>query len=168
MKIAIINPFQFRYARGIEHATWALANQFVRRGTWVDLLTWTWPESVQWGTVIPGLKVKRVPNFRYGMRWLTVPYYFGWLAATRYDWVLIYFAGYGEATALGLLKLVRRQRTCVVLQYPGDLVPHRYQEFRHFALARRADQMIAASQYVARGAGKWFARKCQVISNGVD
>jgi glycosyltransferase involved in cell wall biosynthesis len=168
VKIAIINPFQFRYARGIERLTWALASHLIRRGTCVDLLTWKWPEPVQWGATPRGMNVKQVPHFRYGMRWAAVSHYVSWLAAGNYDWVLIYFAGYGEAPALGMLNLIRRQRTCVVLQYPGDLVPHRYREFEHFALARRADQMIAVSHHVANGAARWFARKCQVVGNGVD
>jgi glycosyltransferase involved in cell wall biosynthesis len=167
-RIAIIEPFQLRFARGIERFTWALATHMARRGVLVDVLTWKWPEPRDWGAIPPGVAIKQVPDFRYYRAWASVPYYVTWLANGNYDWVLVYFSGYGEGAALRILEAIRPQRCCVVLQYPCEQVPLRYREFERSGVARRADRMIAASSYVARGARDRFHRACDVIGNGVD
>lgn len=168
MKIAIIHPFQFRYARGIERYTWSLSAALSSHGVQVDLLTWSWPHEVSWGDVPPLVRVRRVPNYRYLMARACIPFYLKWLLQERYDWVMVFFAGYGEAETLRILRQLREQRYCVVFQFPREQVPHRYREFAQTGLAGGADRLIAVSSYVARGVQEHFERECQVIGNGVD
>ncbi|MBC7261362.1 MAG: glycosyltransferase family 4 protein [Chloroflexi bacterium] len=168
MKIAIIHPFQFRYGRGIERFTWSLSAALSARGVQVDLLTWRWPDEVHWGDLPPRVRVRRVPGFRYFMARACVPFYLKWLLQGQYDWVMLFFAAYGEAETLRVLSRLRQQRHCVVFHFPREQVPHRYREFERSGLARRADRLIAVSTYVARGVQEQFGRECQVIGNGVD
>lgn len=168
MKIAIIHPFQFRYARGIERFVWSLSAAFAARSVQVDLLTWRWPNEVHWGDVTPHVRVRRVPDLRYFMARVCVPFYVKWLLQDHYDWVMLFFAGYGEAETLRILNRLRHQPYCVVFHFPREQVPHRYREFERSGLARRADRLIAVSSYVARGVEEQFGRGCQVIGNGVD
>jgi len=168
MKIAIIHPFQFRLARGIERFTWSLSAALSDRQVEVDLLTWRWPDEVSWGDVPPHVRVRRVPDLRYFMARVCVPFYLKWLLQGHYDWVILFFAGYGEAETLRILTRLRPQRYCVVFHFPREQVPHRYREFERSDLARRADRLIAVSSYVARGVEEQFGRECRVIGNGVD
>lgn len=168
MKIAIIHPFQFRLARGIERFTWSLSTALSDRGVQVDLLTWRWPDEVCWGGVPPHVRVRRVPGFRYFMARVCIPFYLKWLLWGHYDWVILFFAGYGEAATLRILSRLRPQRYCIVFHFPREQVPHRYREFERSGLARRADRLIAVSSYVARGVEEQFGRECHVIGNGVD
>ena len=168
MKIAIISPFLLRYARGIERFTQCLSESLVCHNMEVDLLTWQWPDPVSWEPLLPNVRVRQVPYLRYFMRWIAVPYYLSWLAHERYDWVMLFFAGYGEAETLSLLRRLRKQPYCVVFHFPCQQVSHRYAEFERFGLARRADRLVAVSRYVARGVEAQFDQECAVIGNGVD
>jgi phosphatidylinositol alpha-1,6-mannosyltransferase len=97
-------------------------------------------------------------------RW-AAPFYWWWLRQTHYDWVIVAFAGYGEATAL---RHSSRQAICVILHYPYQQVPHRYAEFKATGLAARATLLVGVSQFTARGAEAFFGKPCHVIPNGVD
>jgi glycosyltransferase involved in cell wall biosynthesis len=167
-KLAIISPFQNRYPRGVERFSWELGCAFVGRGVGVDILTWAWPNPCEWGEAPPGLRVRRVPYFRYYPHHLAVPFYASWLARGGYDWVMVYWGGYGEAAALRLSRLVRRQRVCLVLHFPREQVPYRYNEFEWTGLARDADLIVGVSEYVTRGARAQFERPCATVDNGVD
>ena len=80
---------------------------------------------------------------------------------------MIFFAGYGEAATLNLLRRFRHQRICIVFHFPYEQVPHRYAEFAHSGLVQRADAVVAVSEYVARGVKAHLERDCAVIGNGV-
>ena len=79
-KLAIISPFQDRYPRGVERFSWELGCAFVGRGIDVDILTWAWPNPCEWGVAPLGLRVRRVPYFRYCPQYFAVPFYTSWLA----------------------------------------------------------------------------------------
>jgi glycosyltransferase involved in cell wall biosynthesis len=168
LKIAMLSPFQLRLPRGIERYAWSLAQELALRDVEVDLLTWNWPRPVSWGVPHPRVRVRRMPYTRYFMAGAAVAYYAYWLLRRRYDWVMLFFAGYGEAEAMRVLRALRPQRYAVVFQFPYEQVPHRYREFERDRLAQRAEQRIAVSQYVARGVEARFGRPCAVIGNGVD
>jgi phosphatidylinositol alpha-1,6-mannosyltransferase len=87
------------------------------------------------------------------------------LLLQRFDFVWIFFAGYGEAEALALLP---RQRYGVVFHYPFDEVPHRYDEFRRYHLIDRAAQVVSVSQLVADGVCEQLGCASAVIHHGVD
>jgi glycosyltransferase involved in cell wall biosynthesis len=168
MRLAILHPFQFSLARGIERFTWALSESLTSREVTVDLLTWRSRKPVNWGAVPARMRIRQVPSIRYFRHWTAVPYYVNWLRSERYDWVMLFFAGYGEAEAMYALRRLRHQRYCVVFHYPREQVPHRYAEFERLGLARHADQLIAVSECVARGVEAQFGRSCAVVVNGVD
>jgi len=165
MRIAFIHPFLFRYARGIERFTLNLGNQLAARGLDVELLTWRWGKKYRLKQTHPDITVKELPTSRYYAAKAIIPFYVFELLRGQYDLVWIYFAGYGEAAALNLLK---RQRFGIVLHYPVEQVLHRYQEFQRAGLIERAAHVVAVSEYVARGAETTFQRRPTVIHHGVD
>jgi len=165
MRVAIIHPFLFHLARGIERFTYNLANSLTQRDIEVHLLTWRWDDNVQIDTLDPRVFVHQIPTSRYYAATAVIPFYFLDLVSQHYDFVWIFFAGYGEAEAL---TLARRQKFGIILQYPYALVPHRYREFQRYGLAQRAAQIVSVSQFVADGAQQAFDRKSIVIPNGVD
>lgn len=168
MRLAILHPFLLRFRRGIERFEWSLAGELSKRGVDVDLLTWSWDDSIDWGAIPSRVRIQQVPYSRYIMDRVATPFYLKWLLGERYDWVMIFFAGYGEAEALNLLRLFRQQRICIVFHFPNEQVPHRYDEFAHSGLVPRADAIVAVSEYVARGVKSRLGRDCAVIGNGVD
>src|SRR5581483_5216358 len=165
MRVALIHPFLFRYARGIERFTFNLSNALSARGVEVHLLTWQWQDKVQIDLLRECIQVHVMPTSRYYAAQAVIPFYAWHLARQKYDWVWIYFAGYGEAQAL---TLSRHQRFGIVLHYPLAQVPHRYREFQKYGLARRAAQIVSVTQYVAQGADVFFGRQSAVIYYGVE
>jgi glycosyltransferase involved in cell wall biosynthesis len=165
MRVAIIHPFLYRYARGIERFTFNLANALARRGIEVHLLTWRWQQPIRIDALDPRVQVHWMPTSRYYAAKAIVPFYAWHLLTHRYDFVWIYFAGYGEAEAL---TLARRQRFGIVFHYPLIQVPHRYREFQRYGLARRAARIVSVSRYVADGVREFCGRDSMVIYNGVD
>lgn len=165
MRIAIISPFQLRLKRGIERANWSLATEFARQGVAVDLFVWGDLKPVSWGEVPERVRLRKVPYFRYYMARWAAPFYLWWLVRNHYDWAITAFAGYGEAMALQCIKNIN---ICMIIHYPYQQVPHRYEEFKTSGLARRAKLLIGVSQFIARGAETYFGKPCHVIPNGVD
>ncbi len=166
MKIAVISPFQFRAARGIERFVWSLAEAFSAQKVEVSLFTWQWPNPVNWGALPTGVRVLQVPYSRYYRERIAPFFYLAWLAKGQYDWIMPFFGTYGEATTLRFLP--RRTRTCIVFHFPREQVPHQYTAFERYQIARRADRLVAVSQYVADGVVAQFERPCAVIGNGVN
>ena len=111
-----------------------------------------------------------MPYIRYCAAGFAIPYYVLRLLKKKYDWIIIHFAGYGEAEALAAIRLFahRRQRYSIVFHFPREQVPHRYSEFEKYALARDANLLIGVSDYVAKGVRSQFDRPCVVVHNGVD
>lgn len=166
MKIAIISPFQFSAARGIERFVWSLSEAFSTQNVEVSLFTWRYPNPVSWGPPPTGIRVYQVPYTRYFRAKIAPFFYLTWLAKDRYDWVMAFFGTYGEVDTLRWLP--RRTRTCIVLHFPREQVAHQYAALERFRTARRADRLVAVSQYVADGVEAQFGRPCTVIGNGVN
>jgi glycosyltransferase involved in cell wall biosynthesis len=165
MRLGIIHPFLFRYARGIERFTFNLANALAQQAAEVHLLTWRWPNPVQIDSLGVRVQVHCLPTSRYFAAQAIVPFYVGALLRQACDFVWIFFAGYGEAEAL---TLVPSQRFGIVLHYPFSQVPHRYREFQRYRLARRADCIVSVSNFVAQGARAALGRESVVIQHGVN
>ncbi|MCL4486520.1 MAG: glycosyltransferase family 4 protein [Chloroflexi bacterium] len=165
MRVAFIHPFLFRYARGIERYTLNLANALVQSGIQPHLITWRWPSPVTIESLGPRVETHLLFTSRFYASKVIVPFYLAHLLRWRYDFVWIYFAGYGEAETLALM---RNQRYGIVFHYPYEQVPHRYREFRRYGLARRAERIVAVSQLVADGVREALGRESDVISHGVD
>ncbi len=165
MRLAIISPYQLRLKRGIERVNWSLAAEFAKQGAPTDLFVWGDPKPVSWGDLPDGVRFRKVPYSRYYMARWAVPFYWWWLRQVRYDWVVVAFAGYGEAAAL---RHSNRQKTCMILHYPYQQVLHRYVEFKATGLAQRAALLVGVSQFTARGAEAFFGKPCHAMPNGVD
>ncbi len=166
MKIAIISPFQFSAARGIERFVWSLSEAFSAQNVEVSLFTWHWPNPVSWGALPTGVRVYQMPYTRYYRARVAPFFYLAWLAQKRYDWVMPFFGTYGEVTTLRLLP--RRTRSCVVFHFPREQVMHQYVALERYHTAQRANRLIAVSQHVADGVEAQFGRPCMVIGNGVN
>ncbi len=165
MRVAFIHPFLFRYARGIERFTFCLANELARAGCDVHLVTWRWPHPLSIDALDPHVHVHTLPTSRYYAAEVVVPFYVWHLLKAHYDFVWVYFAGYGEAPALNLL---RRQRFGIVFHYPARDVPYRYRQFRRSGLGCRAAQVVSVSQYVADGVLQSLGQASHIIPHGVD
>lgn len=165
LRVAFIQPFLFRYARGIERYTFNLANEFARRGLETDLVTWTWPEALHIEELDKRISIWRFPTSRYFAAPAMVPFYVRHLLRHRYDFVWIAFAGYGEAEAL---MLAGKQAFGIVFHYPLAQVPHRYREFKRYGLAGRAAKFVSVSKHVAGGVREFFGRESAVVHHGVN
>ncbi len=164
MKIGIIHPYQFRVKRGIERFVWSLANEWLKNDIDVHILTWAWPQEIDWGPCFE-LQVHRLPYFRYYRSYSALPFYIYHLLRHRFDWVMLCHAGYGESKAL---QIAQPEQYAIIFQYPNELVPHRYEAFERHKLTERADLRIGVSSYVSQGVEQWFGLNCHTIPNGVD
>jgi glycosyltransferase involved in cell wall biosynthesis len=164
-RVAIIHPFLYRYARGIERFTFNLADALTARGVEVHLLTWCWKPSIRIDTLDSRVLVHIFPTSRYFAAKVIVPFYVMHLLRHAYDFVWIYFADYGEA---GALNLLRRQSFGIVFHYPYSQVPHRFREFQRTGLAKRAARVVAVSKFAAEGVLEQLGRECVIIRHGVD
>lgn len=152
-------------ARGIERYLYQLANALAACNVQVEILTWRWENPIQMDVLDPRVRVRILPTSRYFAAQAIVPFYVWHFTKEKYDYVWIFFAGYGEAEALAL---VPGQRFGIVLHYPYEQVPHRYREFKRYGLASRAADIVSVSQAVANGAREAFGRTSQVIPHGID
>ncbi|MCD4672298.1 MAG: glycosyltransferase family 4 protein [Anaerolineaceae bacterium] len=169
MRIAILSPFQFRLARGIERFTWSLAAALAKHDVEVDILTVSWPNGFDWGDMSPQVRVRKAPYWRYFVNRMAVPFYVFWMLRRRYDWVIINFADFGAPTTLNIVRRFRSQRFSIIFHFPHEQVKHRYQQFDETGLAHDAAQLFAVSDFVAGGVEQFFKdRKCAVVPNGVD
>ena len=142
LEIAIVSPFVFRLLRGIERFSINLANELAKLGQHVTLLTWDGPVKNTATLIAPDVRVIRLPTVRYyEAKWATIFYALEFLRH-RYDIVNLFFAGYGEAGSVRAGK--RRQNFAVnfIVDYPPDLVPHRFREFQTTGLVSQLDHVI--------------------------
>lgn len=166
MKVVFISPYLFRFRRGIERFTvdlgWALAQRDVQ----VHLLTWK--EDADW------FWEKSHPNLHVHV--LSLPPYFksfwaGWLYAWQLsrlkpDIVNVFFTWHGEEFAHKVFR--RFAATNLIIHYPAEQVPHRYQTLAKSRLAREANRVVAVSEYVAQGIEAYLERDPLIITSGVD
>jgi glycosyltransferase involved in cell wall biosynthesis len=155
-----------RYKRGIERYTWSLAGALAAQNVSVDLFTWQWSNGVNWGEPPAGVRVHQMPDTRYYHEKIAPLFYLLWLTQSHYDWVIVFFPGYGESTAIRFLR--RSTKVCIVFHFPPEVVPHLYTAFDRGGLAKRADQLVAVSWDVGKGVEAAFDKPCALIPNGVD
>jgi glycosyltransferase involved in cell wall biosynthesis len=168
VRITIVHPFLFKLARGIERYVVSLSGAFASHGIHVDVLTWKWQTEVEWAEIHPGVRFIKMPYVRYLAEKVAIVFYLLWLAFHRSDMIVVFFAGYGEALALRLLGLIRRQQYCIVFHFPVEQVPHRYKEFARYGFVQKASILVAVSEHTATGVRRLFRRPCHVIHNGTD
>jgi len=168
MRVAFIHPFLFRYPRGIERFLINLANALVRRGIDVHIITWRWPKPVQIGTLDPDVELHVMPTSRYYAATLMVPCYIWHLINHSYDFIWVFFAGYGEAQAITLVSKFRLLTYGVILHYPLAEVPHRYRQLKRSGFAEQAHTIVSVSDFVADGVKQFLGRETVVIPSAVD
>jgi len=168
VRIAIIHPYLYRLARGIERFVVDLSAALASNGVRVDILTWSWRKEVVWKDISQDVKTIKMPYIRFFADKFAIMFYVLQLAYRRYDMVIVFFAGYGESAALRLLRFIRCQPYCVVFHFPIEQVPHRYEEFARHHFAHKADILIAVSEHTATGVRRFFERDCRVVYNGTD
>ena len=167
--ILFIEPFLFRFARGIERFTQDLANNLVKRGFNVSILCWKVNPKYHLTKLDPHVRVVEVPTFRYYAAVTAIAFYLIHLLRNQYDVVNIFFAGYGESEAISLGKLFGlKSKINVIFHYPYVQVPHRYQEFSRYGFLPRTDILIATSKFVQRWIDKALKQESMVITSGVD
>ena len=109
-----------------------------------------------------------MPQLHYfESRWASL-FYVGFLAHFKPDVVVVYFAGYGEALSLALMKSILRPAVVFIVGYPFDLVPHRFDEFKSSGLAGLLSAIVVKSKHMVAGVEEFFQRDVLVIPNGVD
>jgi glycosyltransferase involved in cell wall biosynthesis len=167
LRIAFISPFLFRYARGIERFTISLANQLAALDQDVTLLTYGSRDQLPAPKIGDGVSVVSVPPIRYFAAQWAAPFYARALRRGRFDLVNVFFAGYGEASAL---RLAKRGSMIVnfIAGYPFEQVPHRFEEFSRSGLAARLDGIVVKSRFMAPAIESFFGRSVEVIPNGID
>src|SRR5262249_11352749 len=139
-----------------------------RLGAEVDILTWRWPKPVLIDRLAEGVRVRVLPTAPYYSARCIIPWYVYYLVKENYDFVWIFFAGYGEAESLSLASVFRDLRYGVILHSPYSQVPHRSRELRRCGCLRRARRVVAVSRFVADGVRRAFGRPSHIIGSGVD
>ncbi|MCC6444210.1 MAG: glycosyltransferase family 4 protein [Armatimonadetes bacterium] len=168
MRICFISPYLLRFPRGIERCNIDLANAMARLGESVSILTWNEPGGKLISPLDPEVRLYKVPYVRYLQEKWAIPFYAAHLIAHRYDAVVIFFAGHGEAEGLWLARKFRSVPIYVILGYPYELVPRRYEEFRRFGLDRALISILPVSPALKPKIEEFFGREALVIPNGVD
>jgi glycosyltransferase involved in cell wall biosynthesis len=168
MRLAFIHPFLYRYPRGIERFLFRLVDALARLGVDVDVLTWRWPDPVAIDDLNPRVRIRALPTSRYFAARCMIPVYAYYLLKEAYDFVWVFFAGYGEAESLALASVFRDVPYGVTFHYPYNQVPHRYHEFRRYGCVRRARRVVSTTRFVAEGVHQAFGLPSSVITPGVD
>lgn len=167
VRICFLHKFIYQMPRGIETLVVSLANELTALGDEVTIVTAR-------GNVAPNVaineqvKVIAHPRSRYFEARMLAPFYLSTLATRHFDMVIIFFADYGEATSLHMLRLLRDQPFLIYLCYPLDSTLPRYQSFKQTGLATRAQRIIADSGYIASGAEDFFGREVAIIPPGIS
>jgi glycosyltransferase involved in cell wall biosynthesis len=166
LRIALMSPFIFRLARGIERFTVNLANRLVELGQEVTIITRAASGRSAAPAIDPRVRVRAAPSMRYFESWWSVPFYVSFLRRAPYDVVNVFFAGYGEAEALRFAG--RPFRINFIAGYPLEQVPHQFEEFYRRGLANRLDRVVVKSQFMAEPTARFFRSPVEVIPNGID
>ena len=167
LRVAFISPFQLRLRRGIERSVLNLASQFAVLGQKAAIFSW--------GGEIPrdeilqeNVQLYSMPQLRYfESRWASL-FYAGFLVHFKPDVVVVYFAGYGEAMSLALMKPILKPTVAFIVGYPFDLVPHRFSEFQSAGLGGSLAAILVKSKHMVAQVEAFFQRDVRVIPNGVD
>ena len=167
MKIALLNIHTFRTRRGIETLVISLANALVRPGVEVSILAGG-PRVTPLVRPAPDVRVRTFRTGRYYEAPAIVPFYAADLIRQRYDWVIAFFADFGEARALQFAAPFVRPRLALYLTYPIKSAPHRYATFQRWGWGRRADCILADASLTAREGEAFFGRPVAVVPGGTD
>lgn len=168
LSVAIISPFQLRVRRGIEASACNLASHLVALGQSVTLLCWSGPLPCDRNFLEAGGNYCIMPSFRYlEAKWAAL-FYAQTFLRLEPNIVLVHFAGYGEAAALGMTRLIWRPSVVFVVGYPFELVPHRFVEFKAWRLDQHLAGIVIKARHMAPSIAQFFGQQVYYIPNGVD
>jgi len=173
MRIALAHAHVFRFARGIERYTVALAGALAGLGVDATIVTLQQPSvpPLRYAELDPRVRVHTLPNPRYYTAATTIPLYLAdFLRDGGYDHILLSFGLNGEGLAARLAAALPGSRTrySIVFHFPYEASPARFREFQRFGLLDHAAHRIAVSAYVAAAVRERLHASCAVIPEGVD
>ncbi len=173
MRIALAHAHVFRFARGIERYTVALAGALADLGVEATIVTLQQPSvpPLRYAELDPRVRVHTLPNPRYYTAASTIPLYLAdFLRDGGYDHILLSFGLNGEGLAARLAAALPGSHTrySIVFHFPYEASPARFREFRRFGLLDHATQRIAVSAHVAAAVRERLHASCTVIPEGVD
>lgn len=168
LRVAFISPFVFRLARGIERFTINLANQLAQLDQDITIIAHDPDGRKATPAISRDVRVRRVPTFRYFEEQAVVPFYASELLRSRFDIVNVFFAGYGEAEALRLVRRMRPLAINFIVGYPFRQAPSQFHDFARRGLAPLLDRVIVKSLFMSPEIEQFFARQVEIIPNGID
>jgi len=166
MKIAFAHMFTLRTPRGIERFIINASNCLARRGHEVTIVTGRCPQSPTRGWIDDRVRIHEI----WHQNWHKVSFIPGFMhdfLTHDYDIVNIAIAR-AEGYAAGLAHMFKEFRYNIVFQYPYEDHEKHFNAFKKFGTSQHADEMIAASQYIAQGVERCFGRPAKTVPNGVD
>jgi glycosyltransferase involved in cell wall biosynthesis len=166
MKIAFAHMFTLRTPRGIERFIINVSNALARKGHEVTIITGQCPQSPTRGWIDDRVRIHEI----WHHNWHKVSFIPGFMSdflTHDYDVVNLAIAR-AEGYAAGLTRLIKQFRYNIVFQYPYEDHEKHFNAFKKFGTSKHADEMIAASQYIAQGVERCFGRPAKTVPNGVD
>jgi glycosyltransferase involved in cell wall biosynthesis len=166
MKIAFAHMYTLRTPRGIERFIINVANALARKGHEVTLITGRCPNPLTKEWIDDRVSVHEIVHHNWH-KLSFIPGFMRDFMTNDYDIVNLAIAR-GEGYAAGLAYMLKKFRYNIVFQYPLENHEKHFKAFNKFGTARNADELIAASGYIARGVEACFHRPAKMIPNGVD
>lgn len=167
MKITFYHFYTFKMGRGIETLILSLANQLVKNGHEITILSGS--KEIE-TLVIPdkAIKVITTPKFRYFEHWFALPFFIWNLFKIKSDYTVIFFADFGEQYTLPLVNLFKKHKLIIYLCYPFSSVPHRYVNFAKKNIFKNAHKIIADAKWIADEAEPIFKRDINTVPVGTN
>lgn len=167
MRIAFWHFYTFRLLRGIETLILGLANALVEAGTDVSLVAAS-ATTTPLVSPDPRIKIYAYPTPEYYSHQFITPFYVHHFLKHRYDYVVVFFADFGEGSALRIVNRFRDIPLTLYLCYPYAAAPHRYSSFRALGWEQKATLILADAQWIAQEAEQFFHRPVGVVPVGTD
>ncbi len=167
LKVALINFWTLRMRRGVETLVPSLANALAQRGLDVSVLTAQ--QTIE--PLVPArppVHLKPFRTFNYYESYTIAPLYAADLVRERYDFVVTFFADFGEGWALRLASPLARPRLALYLTFPYEAAPHRYHSYARWGWGKQAVRILADAEYTARRGEEFFYRPVQLLPSGTD
>jgi len=166
MHIAFAHMYTLRNPRGIERYVINVSNELVGLGHQVTIITGKCDDSITRRWLDDRVRLIEISHYRWH-KLTFVPSFFREFITGKYDVVNLALAR-GEGYAAGLAYMFKKFRYNIIFHYPYEKHEKHVHAFKLFNCVASADRLIAVSEYVAKGIGRYFNRTVDVIPNGVD
>ncbi len=166
MKIAFAHMYTLKIPRGIERFVIQAANALVRKGHDVTLITGRCQQSATREWIDSRISIHEIAHHNWH-KLSFIPGFMKDFLVNDYDIVNLAIAR-GEGYAAGLAYHFKKFRYNIVFQYPLEDHEKHFNAFKKFGTAKHAEELVAASDYIARGVEACFGRPSKTIPNGVD